>query len=114
LAAANKRVANILAKADSSELKTIDAALFAETAEGDLYSAIQQVSSKLKPLVSNANYQGALTELSSLRKSVDQFFEDVMVMTDDLAIRNNRLPLLSELRNLFLSVADITLLPSGD
>jgi len=114
LAAANKRVANILAKADSSELKTVDAALFVETAEGDLYSAIQQVSANLKPLVSNANYQGALTELSTLRKVVDQFFEDVMVMADDLAIRNNRLVLLSELRNLFLSVADISLLPSGD
>lgn len=114
LAAANKRVANILAKADQSALIAVDTNLFDQSAENDLYAAIGNVAADLEPLVSKANYQGALTELSKLRNVVDQFFEDVMVMADDVAVRNNRLAVLLELRNLFLSVADISLLPSGD
>lgn len=114
LAAANKRVANILAKADASNLESVDSNVFAESVESDLFAAIEKVSTNLKPLVADANYQAALTELSTLRQVVDQFFEDVMVMADDLAVRSNRLSLLAELRSLFLSVADISLLPSGD
>ena len=114
LAGANKRVTNILAKADPSELKSVDTRLFEQSAEKNLYAAIGHVSTAVKPLIATADYGAALTELSGLRGAVDHFFEAVMVMTDDLAVRNNRLAVLLELRNLFSSVADISLLSSGD
>ncbi len=66
----------------------------------------------LTPLFAEGDYQAALTELAGLRDTVDTFFDDVMVMADNIALRRNRLALLNQLRNLFLQVADISLLRS--
>ena len=63
---------------------------------------------KVQSLIDATNYQEALAELSTLRESVDQFFDDVMVMADDEALMNNRIALLNKLHNLFLQIADIS------
>ncbi|ABK46261.1 glycyl-tRNA synthetase, beta subunit [Shewanella sp. ANA-3] len=110
LAAANKRVSNILAKVEGELPTTINSALLAEAAEQALAAKLAELQPQLAPLFANADYQQALTLLASLRESVDQFFEDVMVMADDEALKNNRLALLNNLREQFLHVADISLL----
>ncbi|WP_317932829.1 glycine--tRNA ligase subunit beta [Halioxenophilus sp. WMMB6] len=109
LAAANKRVSNILAKeaVDTTELK---AELLTDAAEQALAAALAEVTAEVAPLLAEADYQAALQQMAALRQPVDAFFDQVMVMTDDLAVRNNRLALLSQLRDLFLQVADISLL----
>jgi glycyl-tRNA synthetase beta chain len=114
LAAANKRVSNILAKQSESNTRaSVDPALLQEPAEQALYEAVQAQSAKVAPLFEAGQYQQALASLADLREPVDRFFDDVMVMADDAEIRDNRLALLSKLRALFLQVADISLLPSG-
>ncbi|MCT8988255.1 glycine--tRNA ligase subunit beta [Shewanella phaeophyticola] len=110
LAAANKRVSNILAKVEGELPENINQSLLAETAEKALAEKLAQLQPQLAPLFANADYQQALTLLADLRESVDQFFEDVMVMADDEALKNNRLALLTNLREQFLHVADISLL----
>ncbi len=110
LAAANKRVSNILAKVEGELPTAINAALLAEAAEQALAAKLAELQPQLAPLFANADYQQALTLLANLRESVDQFFEDVMVMADDEALRNNRLALLNNLREQFLHIADISLL----
>ncbi|MBW0296127.1 glycine--tRNA ligase subunit beta [Shewanella xiamenensis] len=110
LAAANKRVSNILAKVEGELPTAINSALLAEAAEQALAAKLAELQPLLAPLFANADYQQALTLLASLRESVDQFFEDVMVMADDEALKNNRLALLNNLREQFLHVADISLL----
>lgn len=110
LAAANKRVSNILAKLDSPVAAQLDQALLQEPAEKDLAAAVSAKADEVAPLFANRSYTEALATLASLRESVDTFFDQVMVMADDEALRNNRLALLSQLRNLFLEVADISLL----
>ncbi|MGB6137196.1 MAG: glycine--tRNA ligase subunit beta [Shewanella sp.] len=110
LAAANKRVSNILAKVEGELPANINQALLTETAEKALADKLAQLQPQLAPLFANADYQQALTLLADLRESVDLFFEDVMVMADDEALKNNRLALLTNLREQFLHVADISLL----
>ena len=110
LAAANKRVSNILAKVEGKLPETINQALLSETAEKTLAAKLAQLQPQLAPLFATGDYQQALTLLADLRESVDQFFEDVMVMADDEALKNNRLALLTNLREQFLHVADISLL----
>ncbi|MDV5246822.1 glycine--tRNA ligase subunit beta [Shewanella xiamenensis] len=110
LAAANKRVSNILAKVEGKLPTAINSALLAEAAEQALAAKLAELQPLLAPLFANADYQQALTLQASLRESVDQFFEDVMVMADDEALKNNRLALLNNLREQFLHVADISLL----
>ncbi len=110
LAAANKRVSNILAKLNGESSTELNPDLFELDAEKALASAVAQKAELVAPLFSNRQYTEALAELADLRASVDTFFDDVMVMTDDLALRNNRIALLNQLRNLFLEVADISLL----
>jgi len=110
LAAANKRVSNILAKVEGELPATIDASLLVESAEKALADKLNELQPKLAPLFAAANYQEALALLADLRESVDTFFEDVMVMADDEALKNNRLALLSSLREQFLHAADISLL----
>ncbi len=109
LAAANKRVANILAK-ESNVSGDVDQSLFAEQAEKDLYQALQAITPVVTPLLQARDYTPALTELAALRAPIDAFFENVMVMADDAAIKQNRLRLLAQLRALFTSVADISVL----
>lgn len=110
LAAANKRVSNILAKVEGELPATIDDNLLVEGAEKALAAKLNELQPQLAPLFAAANYQEALSLLANLRESVDTFFEDVMVMADDEALKNNRLALLSSLREQFLHAADISLL----
>lgn len=111
LAAANKRVSNILAKQQSVSVPTeVDNNLLADAAEKALALALVELSSEVKPLKQDRDYTQMLKQLARLRQPVDSFFDDVMVMVEDDALRNNRLALLQQLRNLFLEVADISLL----
>ncbi len=108
LAAANKRTANILRQADFVESDGLEASLLTDDAERVLYHAMQSAQKDVEPLLGERRYADSLRRLAELRTPVDSFFDDVMVMTDDEAVRNNRLALLAELRALFLDVADIS------
>lgn len=112
LAAANKRTANILRQADAADrntaTETLDPALLVDDAERVLYHAMQAAEKDVTPLVRERRYEEALRRLAELRTPVDAFFDDVMVMTDDVALRHNRLALLSGLRSLFLGIGDIS------
>ncbi|WP_038175814.1 glycine--tRNA ligase subunit beta [Vibrio pacinii] len=110
LAAANKRVGNILAKFDGELAAEIDLALLQEDAEKILAENVEVMTEALEPAFATGNYQQALSKLAELREPVDAFFDNVMVMADDEALKNNRLTLLNNLRNLFLQIADISLL----
>ncbi|OLQ91137.1 glycine--tRNA ligase subunit beta [Vibrio panuliri] len=110
LAAANKRVGNILAKFDGELAAEIDLALLQEDAEKVLAENVEVMTEALEPAFATGNYQQALSKLADLREPVDAFFDNVMVMADDEALKTNRLTLLNNLRNLFLQIADISLL----
>ncbi|WP_273839033.1 glycine--tRNA ligase subunit beta [Providencia rettgeri] len=110
LAAANKRVSNILSKSDEKLSDTVLASVLKTPEEVKLATHVVVLQDKLAPMFAERNYQEALAELASLRDVVDEFFENVMVMDEDQAVRVNRLTLLSQLRELFLKVADISLL----
>jgi len=107
LAAANKRVSNILTKQANEVGNAVDAALLREAAEKALHDAVNAQRDIVTPLFAEARYQEALDALAGLREPVDAFFDQVMVMADDAAVRGNRLALLADLRALFLEVADI-------
>jgi glycyl-tRNA synthetase beta chain len=113
LAAAVKRTANILRQAEYGNGGKVDTALLDDAAEKALYEALKTAEQNVRPLLDKRAYTEALAELSTLRTSVDTFFDAVMVMTDDEALRQNRLALLSELRALFLDIADISRLTPG-
>ena len=108
LAAANKRIANILRQAGDDAGDDVKEKLLAEPAEESLFKALGSASDKVQPLLAEHRYTEALSELAGLRDAVDTFFDDVMVMADDKALRGNRLALLGQLRALFLDVADIS------
>ncbi|MDC9620724.1 glycine--tRNA ligase subunit beta [Xenorhabdus sp. XENO-7] len=110
LAAANKRVSNILAKSEEKLNDGVLASVLKAAEEIQLATHLVVLKDKLAPLFAEGNYQDALVELASLREVVDAFFDNVMVMDEDQQVRINRLTLLSELRELFLRVADISLL----
>ncbi|WP_291973604.1 glycine--tRNA ligase subunit beta [Candidatus Symbiopectobacterium sp.] len=110
LAAANKRVSNILAKSTDTLNANIDAALLNEKEEIQLATYVTALESKLAPWFAEGRYQEALAELAELREPVDNFFDKVMVNAEDESVRLNRLTLLNQLRNLFLKVADISVL----
>jgi len=110
LAAANKRVGNILAKFDGELYQAFNVDLATEQAERDLADVYQAISLKVAPLMADKNYQAALSELAQLKAPIDTFFDNVMVMSDDEAIKTNRLTLLNEIRNSFFAIADISLL----
>ncbi|ELY4575239.1 glycine--tRNA ligase subunit beta [Cronobacter turicensis] len=110
LAAANKRVSNILAKANEPLNDEVHASVLKEDPEIRLALQVAVMRDKLQPLFAEGRYQEALVELAQLREPVDEFFEKVMVNADDAQVRINRLTLLSKLRELFLQVADISLL----
>lgn len=110
LAAANKRVSNILAKAEGEVPVTVDTGLFTEAAEKALGSAVAAAEGEVAPLAAARDYRAALARLAALRAPVDAFFEEVLVNADDNAVRANRYALLAKLRGLFLGVADISLL----
>jgi glycyl-tRNA synthetase beta chain len=110
LAAANKRVANILAKNSVSVHSEIHHNLLETDSERALVSAIEQAEAAVAAYVDKNDYKDALIVLAKLRKPIDDFFENVMVMADDLAVRNNRLSALARLRRLFLTCGDISYL----
>jgi glycyl-tRNA synthetase beta chain len=110
LAAANKRISNILRKSDEVISDSINDALLTDSAEIKLAAEIEAMATEVEPLFAERNYTEGLKRLAGLRTSVDQFFVDVMVMVDDPALRQNRLALLKRLNNLFLRVADMSLL----
>ena len=114
LAGANKRVSNILTKQGGDSIgESIDSELLQDKAEITLADQIRQQADKALPLFEKGDYATALSSLASLREPVDNFFDEVMVMADDEAVRNNRLAMLNLLRNLFLRVADISVLPTA-
>ena len=113
LAAANKRIANILRQAGDPEGLAVATGLLAEDAERALYEGLGRARDALLPLLESRDYAGALVRLAELREPVDRFFDDVMVMADDEAVRRNRLALLGALRALFLDIADISRLSVG-
>ena len=110
LAENNKRVANILAKADVAVSDTVDEAVLVEAAEKALFDAVKSAQAAVLPLQAAADYQAILTTLASLSDSLTAFFDDVMVNSDDAKLKANRLALLQQVRNLFMLVADISLL----
>ncbi|MBA6398957.1 glycine--tRNA ligase subunit beta [Colwellia sp. BRX10-4] len=110
LAAANKRVGNILAKFSGELYPTFKADLATETQEKALAEAFNKVKATIAPMMLAKDYQAALTELACLKAPIDNFFDNVMVMADDEAIKTNRLTLLNEIRNSFFAIADVALL----
>jgi glycyl-tRNA synthetase beta chain len=109
LAAANKRVSNILGKLDSDhQFHEVSANLLVEQAEIDLASILSGLSEESIDYLKRGEYTQALACLAALREPIDHFFDDVMVNAEDMALRNNRLSLLKTLRDLFLQVADIS------
>ena len=112
LAAANKRIANILKKTETGSLSTdVDAALLREPAERALASALDAIASSVDAHLRGAEYDAALTLLAGLRPTIDAFFNDVMVNDPDAALRANRLALVNRVRTLFSGVADLSRLP---
>ena len=110
LAAANKRVSNILAKSDETLNERVNAATLKEPEEISLAMQVVVLRDKLEPYFAEGRYQEALVELAELRDVIDAFFEKVMVNVEDKELRINRLSMLEKLRELFLRVADISLL----
>ena len=109
LAAANKRVSNILAKADAA-IGEINLTACVEPAEKALAEAVLALRTEVQPLIAKGDYTAVLDKLANLRAPVDSFFDNVMVNAEDPALRQNRLAILNTLQGLFLQVADISLL----
>ena len=109
LAAANKRVSNILAKADAA-IGEINLTACVEPAEKALAEAVLALHTEVQPLIAKGDYTAVLDKLANLRAPVDSFFDNVMVNAEDPALRQNRLAILNTLQGLFLQVADISLL----
>ncbi|MFA7902985.1 glycine--tRNA ligase subunit beta [Pseudomonas aeruginosa] len=110
LAAVNKRVSNLLSKAEGAIAEQVEPKYFDNANEFSLYSAIQQADQAVQPMAAARQYSESLARLAALRDPVDAFFEAVMVNAEDAKVRANRYALLSRLRGLFLGVADISLL----
>jgi len=110
LAASNKRIGNILRKAEFGGKMEIDDSLFVFDEEKDLFEEINGISEKLEPLTKHGDYASGLRLLAKLESAVDRFFEAVMVMDEDPAKRNNRLALLALLKSRFDRIADLSIL----
>jgi glycyl-tRNA synthetase beta chain len=113
LAAANKRIGNILRQAGELTTRALDDGLIEAGVERELADAVRAAQADAAPLVAARDYVGLLKRLACLREPVDRYFDGVMVMAEDPRIRANRLALLAGLRELFLRVADISLLPAA-
>ncbi|MBA3731227.1 MAG: glycine--tRNA ligase subunit beta, partial [Gammaproteobacteria bacterium] len=110
LAAANKRIANLLRKAAPLASAAVDPSLLRDSAEQALFQRMQALSDETAPLFKTGDYQQALLKLAELQQPVDRFFDEVLVMAEDNALRHNRLALLAQLRSLFLRTADLSYL----
>jgi glycyl-tRNA synthetase beta chain len=111
LAAANKRIANILRKATEPVRDTVDADLLLDPAEQVLAEQVEAMARDVEPRFAAREYTAALRQLAALRKAVDDFFDSVMVMAEDPALRANRLALLKRMQGLFMHAADLSRLP---
>jgi glycyl-tRNA synthetase beta chain len=111
LTAANKRIANILKKADGAPRAAVDVQALQAPAEVRLFDAMRALSSTVSKTTAQREYTASLGHLAQLRGVVDTFFDEVMVMDPDDKLRANRLALLAELRGLFAGVADLSRLP---
>jgi len=107
LAAANKRIRNILKKTDDAIPDAVNPSLLSEAAERELHAAVEKAIADTDPLLAERDYVGVLSRLSQLRPQVDAFFDSVMVMADDAAVRGNRLALLKRLADRFAAVAAV-------
>ena len=112
LAAANKRISNILKKSDITDINQIDTSLLVEDAEITLAKSLNDYEKRVSPLIEKRDYKSTLTELAGLRENIDDFFDNVMVNCEDEATKMNRLALLGSLSALFLQTADISKLQS--
>ena len=108
LAAANKRVANILRQAGEDEVRSVDSSHLVEAEERTLCERIEALRAEVEPLLERREYRATLERLATLREPVDAFFDTVLVMSDDDTLRSNRLALLSQMRDLFLQTADLS------
>ncbi len=108
LAAANKRVGNILKKSKIDINTIVDESLLSEAAEKKLFQTLSALSQTVEQMFDSGDYEAALSKLSSLRDPVDEFFDSVMVMADDEAVKNNRIALLNSMNQLFLRAADLS------
>ena len=108
LAAANKRIINLLKKSEKSTSVKIKDSLLVEKSEIKLASKLVDYKKIITPLIDNRNYKSALTELAGLKKDIDNFFDNVMVMCDEAELKKNRLAILNNLNSLFLQTADIS------
>lgn len=113
LAAANKRVSNILAKLDQQPSTQTNASLLTEAAEKQLAEKLDALLKEVEPLLEKQEYSKALSAMAALQADVDRFFDEVMVNTDDEKVRMNRQSLLQKLRHLFLQIADISFLQAA-
>ena len=111
LAAAHKRVGNILRKAGGHPADEVTVSLLRLPAEQRLFDSLSPLRGIVSAATARRDYAGALTELSGLRPAVDAFFDEVMVMDEDPLLRANRLALLKQMRELFAGVADLSRLP---
>lgn len=112
LAAANKRIRNILKKIERNNIGQVDSSLFKEDAEGALHSALEGLSSDVEKLFKQHKYEQALNKLANLSQPVDRYFDDVMVMDKDEKLKANRIALLYKIDSLFMQVADFSRLQS--
>jgi glycyl-tRNA synthetase beta chain len=108
LAAANKRVGNILRKSDAAAAPAVQPALLRDAAEAELHAALREVSARADAAYADGDLVGALQSLAALRRPVDAFFDQVLVNTDDAALRANRLALLADLHAAMNRVADLS------
>ncbi len=111
LAVTNKRIANILRQADGAFSEQPDFNMLEQKEESDLFKELVALEGEIKPLLDEHHYAKALGRLATIKSSADAFFDHVLVMTDDEALKQNRLALLNRLRKLFLEIADISRLP---
>jgi glycyl-tRNA synthetase beta chain len=112
LAEANKRIHNILRKTGAGEA-TPDPGLYTEPAEKELGARVDELASVIRPLLERRDYEGALARLAELAEPLGRYFDDVLVMDEDPALRANRIALLERARDLFLGIADLSHLHSG-
>ena len=112
LAAANKRIRNILKKVETKKINQVNSSLFKEDAEKVLHNDVEKLSNEVEDLFKQRDYEKALGNLANLRQPIDSFFDDVMVMDEDETLKNNRLALLAQIDKLFMHVADFSKLNS--
>ncbi len=108
LAVAFKRVVNIIKKADSPDSFDIDQTIFEHDCETNLYDKFKNISSEVTKALEVSDFETSLSQIASLKDSVDDFFDNAMVMADDMKIRNNRLALLTKISDLFANIADFS------